>query len=125
MKLSDGLTKLIPTIMIYVAYVLSFIFFPLALKRIDLSTAYAIWSGLGTTLTCVIGFVYFGDIINLTKILALEAKVTLGGLRSWGISGPQMPKHGKRRMTWKGGGEGALRDQRTVVQRNVICVRCV
>ena len=73
MKLSDGLTKLIPTIMIYVAYVLSFIFFPLALKRIDLSTAYAIWSGLGTTLTCVIGFVYFGDIKNLTKILALLA----------------------------------------------------
>ena len=42
MKLSDGLTKVLPTIMIYIAYGLSFVVFPLALKRIDLSTAYAI-----------------------------------------------------------------------------------
>ena len=42
MKLSDGLTKVLPTIMIYIAYGLSFTVFPLALKRIDLSTAYAV-----------------------------------------------------------------------------------
>ena len=71
MKLSDGLTKVLPTIMIYVAYGLSFVVFPLALKRIDLSTAYAIWSGIGTMLTCIIGFVYFQDSINWMKIVAI------------------------------------------------------
>ena len=71
MKLSDGLTKVLPTIMIYVAYGLSFVVFPLALKHIDLSTAYAIWSGVGTMLTCIIGFVYFGDSINWMKIVAI------------------------------------------------------
>ena len=71
MKLSDGLTKLLPTIMIYIAYGLSFVAFPLALKRIDLSTAYAIWSGVGTMLTCIIGFVYFDDSINWMKIVAI------------------------------------------------------
>lgn len=43
MKLSDGLTKLAPTVLIYVYYGLAFTVFPLSLKRIDLSTAYAIW----------------------------------------------------------------------------------
>ena len=71
MKLSDGLTKVLPTIMIYIAYGLSFVVFPLALKRIDLSTAYAIWSGVGTMLTCIIGFAYFGDTINWMKIVAI------------------------------------------------------
>jgi len=71
MKLSDGLTKVLPTIMIYVSYGLSFVVFPLALKRIDLSTAYAIWSGIGTMLTCLIGFAYFGDTINWMKIVAI------------------------------------------------------
>eukprot|EP00584_Thalassiosira_punctigera_P015730 CAMPEP_0172554734 /NCGR_PEP_ID=MMETSP1067-20121228/56226_1 /TAXON_ID=265564 ORGANISM="Thalassiosira punctigera, Strain Tpunct2005C2" /NCGR_SAMPLE_ID=MMETSP1067 /ASSEMBLY_ACC=CAM_ASM_000444 /LENGTH=148 /DNA_ID=CAMNT_0013343161 /DNA_START=21 /DNA_END=467 /DNA_ORIENTATION=- len=73
MKLSDGLTKLIPSIAIYVFYGLSFAIFPLALKRIDLSTAYAIWSGLGTTLTCAVGFIYFDDSINRTKTFAVAA----------------------------------------------------
>ena len=73
MKLRDGFANLIPSILIYVFYGLSFIFFPLSLKGIDLSTAYAIWSGLGTTMTCVIGFYYFSETINLAKIIALVA----------------------------------------------------
>jgi small multidrug resistance pump len=73
MKLSDGFTNLIPSLLIYFFYGLSLALFPLSLKGIELSTAYAIWSGLGTTLTCVIGFCYFSDTINLTKITALAA----------------------------------------------------
>ena len=73
MKLSDGFANLIPSILIYVFYGLSFVLFPLSLKGIELSTAYAIWSGLGTTMTCVIGFYYFSEPINLAKIIALVA----------------------------------------------------
>ncbi len=73
MKLSDGFTNLIPSILIYVFYGLSFALFPLSLKGIELSTGYAIWSGLGTTLTCVIGFYFFNESVNLTKITALVA----------------------------------------------------
>lgn len=73
MKLSDGLTKLIPSVSIYVLYGVSFVLFPLSLKGIQLSTAYAIWSGLGTTVTCIIGFVAFHDSINWIKVGALIA----------------------------------------------------
>ena len=60
MKLSDGLTKVLPTIMIYIAYGLSFTVFPLALKRIDLSTAYAIWSGGKYGSFCVVSLCIMG-----------------------------------------------------------------
>eukprot|EP00985_Skeletonema_marinoi_P011978 scaffold5700_cov125-Skeletonema_marinoi.AAC.2 len=55
MKLSEGLTQILPSIAIFLFYGCSFILMPLSLKRIELSTAYAIWSGVGTTLTSLIG----------------------------------------------------------------------
>jgi small multidrug resistance pump len=75
MKLSNGLTRLFPSIMIYIFYGLAFSVFPLSLKRLELSTAYAVWSGVGTIITAIIGFVWFHDTINWTKILALVAIV--------------------------------------------------
>lgn len=77
MKLSDGLTQLLPSLGIFLFYAMSFILMPLSLKGIELSTAYAIWSGVGTTLTCLIGGVYFGDTMNWVKIFAI-ALVIIG-----------------------------------------------
>lgn len=71
MKLSDGLTQILPSIAIFLFYGCSFVLMPLSLKRIELSTAYAIWSGVGTTLTSLIGIWYFGDTINPVKIVAI------------------------------------------------------
>ncbi len=75
MKLSDGFSRVLPSVLIYVFYAASFTVFPFALQAIELSTAYAVWSGLGTTVTAIIGFVYFHDTVNKTKILALTAIV--------------------------------------------------
>ncbi len=71
MKLSNGLTHMLPSVAIFLFYGCAFILMPLSLKRIELSTAYAIWSGVGTTLTCLIGVVHFGDTINPVKIVAI------------------------------------------------------
>jgi small multidrug resistance pump len=75
MKLSNGFTNRLPSILIYLFYGMSFAAFPLSLKKIQLSTAYAIWSGLGTTLTCIIGVVYFGDSVNWIKMWAIVSIV--------------------------------------------------
>ena len=75
MKLSDGFSRVVPSVLIYVFYAASFTVLPFALQAIELSTAYAVWSGLGTTVTAIIGFVYFHDTVNKTKILALVAIV--------------------------------------------------
>lgn len=75
MKLSDGFSRAVPSVLIYVFYAASFTVLPFALQAIELSTAYAVWSGLGTTVTAIIGFVYFHDTVNKTKLLALAAIV--------------------------------------------------
>jgi small multidrug resistance pump len=68
MKLSEGFTKTLPSILMFVFYVFSFAFLTLALKKIDLSLTYAIWSGVGTALIATIGFLYFKEPVTAIKI---------------------------------------------------------
>ena len=42
-----------------------------AIKVIELGTAYAVWSGLGLTITALIGFVVFKEQVSVAKILCL------------------------------------------------------
>lgn len=46
MKLSQGFTRLGPSVLIFVFYGLSFVALTLALKKVDVGVAYAIWAGL-------------------------------------------------------------------------------
>lgn len=55
MKLSYGFTRRVPTILMFVFYGLGFVPLNLALRRIDISVAYAIWSGVGTAVITTIG----------------------------------------------------------------------
>ncbi len=71
MKLSDGFTKLMPSILIFVFYGLSFAALTFALRYIDLSITYAIWAGIGTAIIAVIGIIYFGEPISLLKVLSI------------------------------------------------------
>jgi len=71
MKASQGLTRLIPSVLMFVLYGISFVFMALALKRIEVSTAYAIWSGLGTALIATIGILWFRESFNIPKLVGL------------------------------------------------------
>ena len=68
MKLSEGFTKTLPSILMFVFYGFSFAFLTLALKKIDLSLSYAIWSGVGTALIAAIGVLYFKEPVTAIKI---------------------------------------------------------
>jgi small multidrug resistance pump len=71
MKVSQGLTRLIPSVLMFVLYGISFVFMALALKKIEVSTAYAIWSGLGTALIATIGILWFRESLNFPKLMGL------------------------------------------------------
>ncbi|MDW7733374.1 MAG: multidrug efflux SMR transporter [Methanolobus sp.] len=71
MKLSEGFTKVLPSILIFVFYGISFISFTIALKRLDVSVAYAIWAGLGVALISIIGIAVFDEPISSLKVLSL------------------------------------------------------
>lgn len=71
MKLSQGLTKMGPSIMIFVCYAVAFTLVTLAIRKIELSVAYTIWSGVGTVLVALVGIFYFGEQANVFKILSI------------------------------------------------------
>jgi small multidrug resistance pump len=68
MKLSHGFTKVVPSILMVVFYIVCFAFMNLALKKLDVSITYAIWSGVGTALIAAIGFLYFKEPVTAIKI---------------------------------------------------------
>jgi small multidrug resistance pump len=71
MKLSKGFTNLVPSILLFVFYLASFVALTFALRRIDISVAYAVWSGVGTALIATIGILYFRDPVTALKLISI------------------------------------------------------
>jgi small multidrug resistance pump len=71
MKLSQGFTQTLPSVLMFLFYGLSLAALTLALKSIDVSMAYAIWSGLGTALIATVGVVWLKEPLNTLKIVSL------------------------------------------------------
>lgn len=71
MKLSEGFTKTIPSILLFVFYTLSFGMLTMALKKLDVSVAYAVWSGMGTALIATIGVLWFKEPVTALKLISL------------------------------------------------------
>ncbi len=71
MKLSQGFTRLVPSVLLFVCYVASFVALTLALKKIEVSVAYAVWAGVGTALVAAIGIVYFREELTALKLVSL------------------------------------------------------
>lgn len=82
MKLANGFTLVEPSILIFIFYTFSFIFLAFTLKRLEISFAYAVWSGLGTLLIVLIGFCFFHESVTLLKIISLACIIVgVMGLR--------------------------------------------
>lgn len=82
LKLSQGFTKILPSILLFILYGFSFTSFSFALKKIDVGVAYAVWSGLGTTLIATVGVLWFREPLSALKIISIGL-IVLGviGLR--------------------------------------------
>jgi small multidrug resistance pump len=62
---------LVPSVLIFVFYGLSFSALTFALKKIDLSVSYAIWSGVGTAIIALIGVIWFKEPVTAFKIASI------------------------------------------------------
>ena len=84
-KLSEGFTRLLPSALILVFYGLSLGFLGLALKKVDRSLAYAIWSRLGIAFIVSVGVLWFREPVTAVKVVSLGlivvgvAGLNLGG----------------------------------------------
>ena len=90
MKLSDGLSKPGYSVLVFAFYGLSLAALTIAIKKIDLAIAYAIWAGLGTVLITLVGYAAFKQPITLAK-LSFIALIMIGvvGLHLSGESSSQ------------------------------------
>lgn len=71
MKLSEGFTRPLPSVLIFVFYGVAFSLLTLALKKIDVSVAYAVWSAIGTAVIAGIGIVWFEEPLTALKVVSL------------------------------------------------------
>lgn len=85
MKLSQGFTRLVPSICLFVFYLLSFTSLTFALKQMEVSLAYAVWSGLGTALIATIGILWFKEPVSLMKFISIG--LIIAGVVGLNLSG--------------------------------------
>jgi small multidrug resistance pump len=71
LKLSDGFTRLVPSIIVVIGYGIAFFFLSLTLKNIPIGIAYAIWSGAGITLISIIGYFYYRQALDIPAMAGI------------------------------------------------------
>ncbi len=72
LKYSHGFTKPIPSILTITGMIASFFFLSLALKSLPLGTAYAIWTGIGTVGTVVLGIILFKEPVDIIRLICIS-----------------------------------------------------
>lgn len=69
LKLSEGFSRLWPSILMFLFYGVSFTCLNFALRYMDMSVAYATWSGIGIVLISAAGVWFFHERLSMTSML--------------------------------------------------------
>lgn len=85
MKMSEGFTRLWPSVGMVVGYLAAFGLLTLCLKTMQVGTAYALWAGLGTALVAVVGLVVFAEPLTVLKVAGIA--LIIGGVVVLNLSG--------------------------------------
>jgi quaternary ammonium compound-resistance protein SugE len=71
LKYTEGFTRLWPTIATAGAMLVSIALLGLAMKTLPVGTAYAIWTGIGTVGTVILGMVLLGEPTSAARIICI------------------------------------------------------
>ena len=88
LKSADGFTRFRPSVIVVAGYATAFYFLSLTLKTIPVGVVYAIWSGAGTTLIALIGWIFFGQKLDgpaIAGILLILSGVVILNLFSTSV----------------------------------------
>jgi quaternary ammonium compound-resistance protein SugE len=67
MKMSEGFTRMLPSVITAVGYIASAVFLALAMRKLPLGTAYAMWTGFGIMGTTILGVLLFKESMSLAQ----------------------------------------------------------
>ncbi|WP_018239506.1 quaternary ammonium compound efflux SMR transporter SugE [Ensifer sp. BR816] len=68
LKYTDGFTRLTPTVLTVGSMILSIALLGLAVRTLPLGTAYAVWTGIGTIGTVVLGIILFAEPMTVARL---------------------------------------------------------
>lgn len=68
LKYTEGFSRLWPSLFTAISMLVSVLLLGLAVRRLPLGTAYAVWTGIGTAGTVILGIALFGEDAGLLRI---------------------------------------------------------
>lgn len=71
MKYSEGFTRLWPSVITLASIAASVFLLSLSLKEIPIGTAYAVWAGIGTVGTALVGIYFFSESSDVLRLLSI------------------------------------------------------
>ncbi|MBX9867949.1 MAG: multidrug efflux SMR transporter [Burkholderiales bacterium] len=72
LKASEGFSKLIPSLVCIIGYVIAFYCLSLTLRSIPVGVAYAIWAGVGIVLVTAVGCLYYKQPLDLAAVIGIS-----------------------------------------------------
>lgn len=75
LKMSEGFTRLWPTLAFLVFSLLSFLLLARAVLVLPIGTAYAVWTGIGAAGTALIGIAFLGESTNALRLFFIATLV--------------------------------------------------
>lgn len=76
LKFTQGFTRALPTALTLASMAVSLCLLGMALKTLALGTAYAIWTGIGTVGTVVLGILLFGETASAARLVCVALIIT-------------------------------------------------
>jgi len=71
LKYTDGFTRLTPSVLTIVSMIASVALLGLALKTLPVGTAYAVWTGIGTVGTALLGIALLGEPATVLRLICI------------------------------------------------------
>ncbi|AGS22022.1 quaternary ammonium compound-resistance protein SugE [Rhizobium etli] len=82
LKYTEGFTRPLPTALTLISMVVSVVLLGLAVKHLPIGTAYAVWTGIGTVGTVLLGIWLLGDAANVSRLACITLIVAgIAGLK--------------------------------------------
>ncbi|MGO4448631.1 quaternary ammonium compound efflux SMR transporter SugE [Phyllobacterium sp. TAF24] len=82
LKYTDGFTRLTPSVLTGASMVISVVILGLALRELPVGSAYAVWTGIGTVGTALLGMYLFGEPATVIRLVCIGLIVSgIAGLK--------------------------------------------
>lgn len=68
LRYADGFTRVLPSLAVACFYALAIWLMSISVRHLEIGLAYAVWAGVGTALTAVVGMLWFGEAVHAARL---------------------------------------------------------